>query len=73
MPGLMIVDECENARFTMRTYSNPENKERTSGIDDACKESRDNIAGALLMDIEYINPSKQGWHGGGSFGCSKLS
>jgi len=61
LPGLIVLDECENHRFTLRTYSYPEFKEGTSARDEACKECRDLLAYCLLSDPQYVDKAKGGW------------
>lgn len=53
LPGLMVVEECRNTRFTLATYSLPEYRERTAAKDEACKDFRDPIAYYLLSNPEH--------------------
>lgn len=69
LPGLMVVDECENAIFTFRTYSNAPDLDRPPTKDEACKESRDKWAYYLLSGPEFIDihRKREAWEAGGSF------
>jgi len=67
MPGLQFVDECENTIFTMGTYAVPETSDKPTRRDDKCKDFRDLVAYFILSGPEYVDATKRGWKGGGSF------
>jgi hypothetical protein len=61
MSGLIVLNECENHIFTLKTYSHPEFREGTTAKDEACKEFRDLLAYLLLSDPQYYNKPQTGW------------
>lgn len=58
LPGLMVVDECENTRFMLRTYSLPQHSETTKRKDEACVDYRDALAYAVLAGPRFVNRAR---------------
>ena len=69
LPGLMVVDECENTRFMLRTYAIPEHKQNTAAKDEACVDFRDVLAYGILSGPEYVGARQNIVSAGGSFGA----
>lgn len=67
LPGLMVLDECENTLFMFATYCLPEFKEDTKANDEACKDFRDPWAYYLLSEPEFVRPGVSRVRGGGAF------
>lgn len=57
LPGLLVVDECANTRFMLRTYALPEHSETTKRKDEACVDFRDALAYGVLAGPEYVDPA----------------
>jgi hypothetical protein len=55
MPGLMVVDECENTIFMFQTYSNSPGMDRPPKGDEACKDQRDPVAYAELCKMVHLD------------------
>jgi hypothetical protein len=56
LPGLIVLEECENTRFMMATYTLPEHREDTKAADEACKDFRDPWAYYLLSEPSHRKP-----------------
>jgi hypothetical protein len=67
LPGLMVLNECENTRFMLKTYALPDYKHATMAKDEACVDFRDVLAYGVLAGPEYVDHAQTG-RAGGSFG-----
>lgn len=57
MPGLMVVEDCENTIFMLRNYALPPFSETTRRRDEACVDFRDALAYAVLAGPEHVPAS----------------
>lgn len=68
LPGLLVVDECKNTIFGLKTYALPDGKDSPPADDQACKEVPDCLRYVMTWPTRYQSGEALRAVGGGSYG-----
>lgn len=55
LPGLLVVDECKNTIFGLKTYAIPDGKDSPPNDDQACKEVPDCLRYVMTWPERYVD------------------
>jgi len=67
LPGLIVMEDCTDTAFALRTYTVPEGKDSPPNDDQACKEAIDKMRYVFRWPERFVDTTLRTISGGGSF------